>query len=157
MSMVALPRMVKLGLGILELRIFMHVVDSIRDGNMIDVNQTILARELESHQANVSKALGNLVQANVLDRTDGAGRFTVYRISPHLAWYGADNHAHREACKIAPPLRELPPKPAKPRLDSALRKIAAHARAPIAMTTGSAMLVERTIVRDDYSDPSPES
>jgi hypothetical protein len=106
LSMVAVAKVAKLGLGALETRVLLYVLSSIRDGNLIDVNQSSIARELGSYQPNVSKALANLVAANALERTDGAesSGFTVYRVSPHLAWYGPDTRAHVQACKTAPPL-----------------------------------------------------
>lgn len=115
LSMVAIAKLAKLGLGSLETRVLLYVLSSIRDGNLVDVNQGTIARELNTYQPNVSKALSNLVAANALDRTTGVegSALVVYRISPHLAWYGPDTRAHVQACKNAPPLRELPPKPAK--------------------------------------------
>ena len=152
-SQVALATLAKLGLGILETRIFLFVCSSLRDGNLIDVSQASLARELGSYSSNVSVALGSLVAANVLERIDGApgSQFTVYHVSPHLAWYGPDNKAHSAACAAAPPLRPVPAKPAPSKVDKAIRQIAKTARSPIAMTTGAALLDSRTIERDDYS------
>jgi len=152
-SQVAIATLAKLGLGILETRILLFVCSSIRDGNLVDVCQADLARELSSYSSNVSVALGNLVAANVLERLDGApgSKFTVYHITPYLAWYGPDNKAHAAACAAAPPLRPVPAKPAPSKVDKAMRQIAKSARSPVTMTTGAALLESRSIVKDDYS------
>jgi len=150
MSMVAMPKLATLGLGILETRIMLYVLGSIREGNLIDVSQSVLTRELGSYSSNVSVALRNLVAMNVIERVDGvAGSgFSVYRISPHLAWYGADNAAHAAACSAAPEPCALPAKSDASKAKAVIRKLATTAREHV---TTAAELPVRTIVQDEYS------
>jgi hypothetical protein len=121
MAKIAASDIAKLGLTALEFRVLLYLISTMHDGNVIEVNQASIALELQTYQSNVSLALKTLVECRVLERVDGVvgSRFIVYRISPRLAWYGADegadNVAHMAAFRSAPELlpvnRERKPKP----------------------------------------------
>ncbi len=110
MAKIAGMDIAQLGLTAMEIRVLLLLISSLHDGNVVEVNQAAIASDLKTYQSNVSLALKQLVECQVLERIDGiaGSKFTVYRLSARIAWFGgdegADNVAHMEAYRKAPAL-----------------------------------------------------
>jgi DNA-binding MarR family transcriptional regulator len=79
-----------------DFRVLFMIMPWIHNGNMVKVNQSVLARELNTQQSSVSRSIRRLISVGVLDRLDTmAGR--AYFLNPHFGWYGADNGEHTQA------------------------------------------------------------
>lgn len=161
MAKLAVVDIANLGLTALEMRVLLYLISTMHDGNVVEVNQATIAKELSTYQSNVSLALKQLVECFVLERVDGVigSRFTVYRISARIAWFGADegadNVAHMAAYRGAPKLEAVKEALKTSKVDRALRKIAKAAKHPMHLQTASTlpapMATEATWTRDEYS------
>jgi hypothetical protein len=81
-----------------DFRVFHLLMPTIEQGNVVYINQAMMARQLKMPASVVSRSIRKLVEKGVLERAESAsGR--VYRLNPMFAWYGADNGAHTSAIK----------------------------------------------------------
>lgn len=83
-----------------DLRVFLMLVAKLDFDNYIQVPQVDIAKALGMKRSNVSRAIKNLVERQILLKGPKAGRSWTYRLNPAYGWKGSA-HNHRAALKKA--------------------------------------------------------
>lgn len=81
-----------------DFRVFHMIMPTIQDGNLVYINQSLMAKALGMPPSVVSRSLRKLIVKGVIERVDSASGRT-YRLNPNFAWYGSDNGAHTQSVK----------------------------------------------------------
>lgn len=72
------------------------------DQNMVVINQSEMAFELEMHRPNVARSIKKLIEAGFLLPGPKAGHYRIYQINRHVAWRDNEKNwawAHEEHYK----------------------------------------------------------
>jgi len=82
------------------MRVFMLVLSELDFENYINIKQVEIAKQLEMHKPDVSKAMRLLVDKGIILKVK-QGTTTGYKLNPHYGWKGKVSNMHKETARIA--------------------------------------------------------
>lgn len=72
-----------------DVRVFAALMEQLDFDNMILVNQTKIAKDLEIERPNVTSAIKNLIEAGIIEQGPKHGVSCSYRLRPEIGWKGS--------------------------------------------------------------------
>lgn len=79
-------------------RVFWALIERLDFENYINVVQADIARELEMQRSNVSRAIKELVEQDIILKGPKIGRNVTYQLNPNLGWRGSGKE-HQKALR----------------------------------------------------------
>jgi hypothetical protein len=95
MSQGGLEALVNADLTRTGLRVLLYLLSRLDFENYINVSQAEMARALDVDRSNCHKAVGELVQAEVIVEGPKVGMHRTYRLNPSYGWKGSAQNHHK--------------------------------------------------------------
>lgn len=82
------------------LKVMLLLMGNLGFENYITIRQVAIAKELDMHKVDVSKAMKVLVDKGIILKVK-EGTTTAYKLNPHYGWKGKVSNMHKETARIA--------------------------------------------------------
>lgn len=94
-NMDAFTRLATLPLGLQDLRVFFAVAARIDFENLIHLNQTEIAAQINMRPTNVGRSLRTLENMGIIEKGPKVSGHNTYRMNPEILWRGSAKNHHK--------------------------------------------------------------
>lgn len=95
MGLLAQKQVALSGLDGFTVKVYLYLTSLLDFENDVVINQSEIAREFNTKQPNVSKAIKSLVDFGILVKRELRGNIRSYRFNPNYVWRGSAKNHHK--------------------------------------------------------------